>query len=69
MIIIIGTAVETSNLTKFTQITDAGNATCCDSYTTGTSGGHAVAWLRNYATSQKVVGSIPSEVTGFLQLT
>jgi hypothetical protein len=27
--------------------------------------GHAVAWLRHYATSWKVVGLIPDEVIGF----
>jgi hypothetical protein len=27
--------------------------------------GHAVAWLRHYATRQKFAGSIPDEVIGF----
>jgi hypothetical protein len=27
--------------------------------------GHTVTWLRHYATSQKVTGLIPDEVTGF----
>jgi hypothetical protein len=27
--------------------------------------GHSVAWLRQYATSQKVVGLIPDEDMGF----
>jgi hypothetical protein len=27
--------------------------------------GHTVVWLRHYATSQKVAGSIPNEVIGF----
>jgi hypothetical protein len=27
--------------------------------------GHAVAWLRHYATSRKVADSIPDEITGF----
>jgi hypothetical protein len=26
--------------------------------------GHAVAWLKHYATSRKAAGSIPDEVTG-----
>jgi hypothetical protein len=28
--------------------------------------GHAVVWLRHYATRRKVDGSIPDEVIGFL---
>jgi hypothetical protein len=27
------------------------------------------SWLKHYATSQKVMGSIPNEVTGFFQFT
>jgi hypothetical protein len=28
--------------------------------------GHVVRWLRHYVTSQKVTGSVPNEVIGFV---
>jgi hypothetical protein len=37
-------------------------------HTSGSTRGHAVAWLRHYVTSQKVAGLIPIEVIGFFSL-